>query len=118
MRGAKGGNNVASMLWNNLKHGGFISRIIKEGPLGEYNMVMDNCGGQNRNQMIIQFLMFLTEIAAFKDAANAYLVQGYTKNPCDRMFMLFKQHFYLKNIYTMQQLFNNLNQNDSIQAVK
>ena len=45
--GAKGGNNVALMLHNNFKHCNSIEK--KEGGLGEYVIVMDNCGGQNKN---------------------------------------------------------------------
>ena len=33
------------------------------------------------------------------------------------MFMLLKQYFHHKNLYTMQQLNNNLNQNDGVEAV-
>ena len=46
--GAKGVNNVASMLWNNLKHSRIIEKCNTEGSLGEYVIVMDNCGGQNK----------------------------------------------------------------------
>ena len=97
--GAKGGNNVASMLWNNLKHSGFVDKSKDEGALGEYVMIMDNCGGQNKNRMVIRFLLMLTEIGIFKKASNVYLVRGHTKNACDRMFMLLKQHFHYKNVY-------------------
>ena len=82
-KGAKGGNNVASMLWNNLKHTGIIEKCNTEGSLGEYIMVMDNCGGQNKNRMVIRFLLMLTEIGILQKASNVYLVRGHTKNACD-----------------------------------
>ena len=47
-----------------------------------------------------------------------YLVQGHTKNACDWMFMLLKQHYHHKNLYTMDQLNTNLNQNNDVNAVE
>ena len=51
--GAKGGNNVSSMLWTSFKLDGFIEKGWKDGLVGECVLVMDNCGGQNKNQMVI-----------------------------------------------------------------
>ena len=116
--GAKGGNNVASMLWNNFKQEGFIERMEAGESMGEYAIVMDNCAGQNKNRMVIRFLMLMTEIGLFKKASNVYLVRGHTKNACDRCFMLLKQHFHYKNVYTMEQLNKNLNQNDGVTAIE
>lgn len=47
--GAKGGNNVSSMLLNSFKLDGFFDRGQKDGPMGEFALIMDNCGGQNKN---------------------------------------------------------------------
>ena len=116
--GAKGGNNVSSLLWNSFKEDGFIERGERDGSMGEYALIMDNCGGQNKNRMVIRFLMLMTEIGIFKKASNVYLVRGHTKNACDRMFMLLKQHFHHKNVYTMDQLHRNLNENDDVNAVE
>lgn len=60
----------------------------------------------------------LTEIGIFEKCSNLYLVRGHTKNACDRMFMLLKQHFHYKNIYTKEQLNINLNQNDGVEAIE
>ena len=77
--GAKGGNNVASMLWNNFKINDFINISSTQGPLGEYYMVMDNCGGQNKNRMVIRFFLMMCELQILKKAGNLYLVRGHTK---------------------------------------
>ena len=65
-------------------------------------MVVDNCGEKNKNRMVIQFLLMLTDIGEFKKSVNMYLVRGHTKNACDCMFMLLKQNFHYNNIYTRQ----------------
>ena len=77
-----------------------MEKSEKERGMGEYVMVMENCGGQNKNRMVIRFLLILTEIGVFKKSVNMYLVHGHTKNTCNRMFMLLKQNFHYKSIYT------------------
>ena len=87
----KGGNNVASLIYNKFKLDGFVEKIEEIGPMKEYNLIMDNCGGQNKNRMVIRFFMMLAEVGYFKTGRMAFLVRGHTKNPCDRSFMLLKK---------------------------
>ena len=116
--GKKGGNNVASLLWNKFKMERYQEKCEQnEGPLLEYNIVMDNCGGQNKNRMVVRFLMMLTEIGFFKTCRMVFLVRGHTKNPCDRTFALLKKNFHYKNIYTKKQVYDNLNSNEHVEAV-
>ena len=95
--GKKGGNNVASLIWNKLYN---IERMVekseKEGPAKSYTLIMDNCGGQNKNRMVIRLMLMLVEIGVFQKTCLAFLVRGHTKNACDRMFMLLKQNFHKK----------------------
>ena len=95
--GKKGGNNVASCIRRQLFHDGFLSgdrRHIKE-----MNFVFDNCGGQNKNRMVLRLLLYIVQRGAC-DVANAiFLVKGHTKNDCDRMFNLMKQEYRKKNSY-------------------
>ena len=55
-KGKKGGNNVASLVQNRLSR---IEKIVekseKEGPAKSYCLIMDNCGGQNKNRMMIGY---------------------------------------------------------------
>ena len=78
--GAKGGNNVASMLWNKFKLCGFVNDSESKGPLGEYNLVMDNCGGQNKNRVLIWLFLMMAELKIFKKVNLIFLVRGHTKN--------------------------------------
>ena len=58
--GAKGGNYVSSMLFNSFKLDGFFDTGQKDGPMGEFALIMDNCGDQNKN-----LLMLMAEIGIF-----------------------------------------------------
>ena len=116
--GKKGGNNVASLIYNKFLFDGFVDKINEVGPMKEYNLIMDNCGGQNKNRMVIRLFMMLAELGYVKTARMSFLVRGHTKNPCDRNFMLLKKNFHWKNIYTKQQLDNVLNSNDNVQAIR
>ena len=50
--GAKGGNNIASMLMNELKRKGLTSG----GRVAEINIFFDNCTGQNKNRTVLRLL--------------------------------------------------------------
>jgi hypothetical protein len=57
--GKKGGNNVASILWNEFTRKGLTTLGEK---VQEINIVMDNCGGQNKNRMVIRLLFVLVKL--------------------------------------------------------
>lgn len=103
--GKKGGNNVASMLWNELARKGLTTPA---GPK-EINFVMDNCGGQNKNRMVLRLLFLLVKLKICFKARMIFLVKGHTKNDCDRMFNLMKKTYRNTNCYTPKQLFEFVN---------
>jgi hypothetical protein len=103
--GRKGGNNVASMLWNELKRKG----LTTPGGTREFNFVMDNCGGQNKNRMVLRLLFVLVKLKLCFKARMIFLVKGHTKNDCDRMFNLMKKEYRNTNCYTPKQLFEFIN---------
>ena len=52
--GKKGGNNVASLIWNKVNNiENWVQRASTEGPAKSYSLIMDDCGDQNKNQMVI-----------------------------------------------------------------
>jgi hypothetical protein len=55
--GAKGRNNVASMLMKTLDSLG----LLKEQATEELNIVMDNCSGQNKNNHVLLLAPYLVE---------------------------------------------------------
>jgi hypothetical protein len=100
-QGQKGGNNVASLLLKVLKQIGAFKEDEFGGPL---TIVMDNCGGQNKNRMVLRTALFLVECGYFSSVLLLFLVRGHTKNNCDRLFNLLKDHFHKQNVYSYPQL--------------
>jgi hypothetical protein len=99
--GKKGGNNVASMLWNELTRKGLTTMGER---VSEIIIVMDNCAGQNKNRMVIRLLFVLVRLKLCFRAQMLFLVKGHTKNDCDRMFNLMKQRYRKTNCYTPKEL--------------
>jgi hypothetical protein len=99
--GKKGGNNVASLIWHNLKRLDIVGTLE---PFKELNIVMDNCGGQNKNRMVLRMLFYLVKKGVAIDARLVFLVRGHTKNDCDRLFNLMKRLYRKSNVYTPSDL--------------
>ena len=107
--GVKGGNTVASLLWKELDALGLIpardpvsKKLLNKDheAAKEINIVMDNCIGQNKNNMVIRLLYFMVQRKLCKVARAIFLVKGHTKNDCDRLFNLMKIDYRKQNIYT------------------
>ena len=109
--GGKGGNNVASLLLQYIcEH--FVDSNL--GPMSELNVKMDNCVGQNKNCIIIQIAAFMLELKYFNNINLIFLVKGYTKNMCDRMFNSMKHQYHHRNIYTLEDTYKILNLDDKV----
>ena len=112
--GARGANNIASCLLKDLKQRGCF-----QGPnYSELTYIADNCGGQNKNRVVIRFLMWLVENRIFPQVKILFLVKGHTKNAADRMFNLLKLSYHKKNIYTYDQMQDVLNGNEFVDVHK
>lgn len=118
--GTKGGNNVVSMLHKYLREQKGMPRSIggdfdefKEGPWGGHLvLVCDNCSGQNKNRMVIRYVVYLVETLKFCKVSLVFLVAGHTKNPCDRLFNLLKKGYRQKNLFDVDQTVSALNENE------
>ena len=115
----KGANNVASIL---VKHiiNQYLSIPQKQGyndPHGELNIIMDNCGGQNKNGVLLKLGSYLVEIGWFREINFIFLIKGHTKNECDRMFNLLKISWRKSNIYCFSQALEVLNSVDDVTAI-
>ena len=93
-----GANNIASCLLINLKRRGWLNRPN----FAELTYIVDNCGAQNKNEIIVRLLMWLVEYNIFP-RVRFFLVRGRTKNAADRIFNLLKLHYHQKNIYSYDQ---------------
>ena len=109
----KGGNEVASMLWKELKLKGLQAGSLCK----ELNFVFDNCAGQNKNRMVLRFIVVLAKLKFAKIVRAIFLVKGHTKNDCDRMFNLMKFDYRKENIYTPTELIALVNKHKQVNAI-
>ena len=99
--GAKGGNNVASLLMKTLRS----LNLLQENTVGkELKVVFDNCPGQNKNNFVLWLVPLLVELGFFSKVNFIFLVAGHTKNAADRLFNLLKYAYRKENVATMEQL--------------
>ena len=112
----KGGNNVASLIYRQLFYDGFLQDDKKH--IKELNFVFDNCGGQNKNRMVLRMLLYLVRRKVCDTARAIFLIKGHTKNDCDRMFNLMKKEYRKKNSYTPKDVLENLNQHKDVTVLR
>ena len=110
-QGGKGGNNVASLLIKAIEDLGWL---IRDRCGGRLSIVMDNCGGQNKNKMVLRLALYLVEMKYFKQVEFIFFVRGHTKNVCDRLFNLLKIRYHKANVYTMDMLHEVCNSLDDV----
>ena len=97
----RGANNITLCLLMDLKRRGWLN-----GPnFSELTYITDNCGGQNKNKVIVRYLvMWLVENNCFPTKVKIFfLVKGHTKNSADRMFNLLKHQYHRRGIFTYKQ---------------
>ena len=111
----KGGNNVASLLWKEFEQHGLLSPTLGP-PAAEINLFFDNCGGQNKNRIVLRLLLYMVKRGLCKKATAYFLVRGHTKNDCDRLFNLMKKTCRKRNIYTPRDLYLALDDHEDIDA--
>ena len=111
--GNKGGNIVASLIMMHLRERGLLDDKKKRLKL---SVVMDNCGGQNKNGHVLRLAPYLLEKNYFYIVEFQFLVAGHTKNEADKRFNNLKQGYRHKNIYTMDQLVKTCNESPYVNA--
>jgi len=114
--GERGSNEVTSALHWDLQNRGLFASNRR---FGDLVLICDNCSAQNKNKTIIRYLMWLIESGFVTNKIILlFLVKGHTKNLCDRMFNLLKEHYRPRNIYTADQLDVCLNSNPHCTAYR
>ena len=88
----KGSNDVISLL----------QKYITENVLSTTRSLVvyaDNCGGQNKNNLMIFYLLWLVDSGRFDDVKLKFQVKGHTRNSCDRGFGCFKNAYVHNKLY-------------------
>jgi hypothetical protein len=68
--------------------------LRKGKPGKKLNVAMDNCGGQNKNNVVLRLAPYLIEMGYLKTVVFAFYVRGHTKNSCDRIFNQMKLEYH------------------------
>jgi flavodoxin len=79
---------------------------------------MDNCGGQNKNRFVLRLAVLFVELEFYRRVNIIFLVAGHTKNAADRLFNLLKKEYRKKQVFTMTQLQDVLDQNSYVSCNK
>lgn len=71
----------------------FLFDFLKNVPdnITELRIFSDNCPGQNKNQSLTRFMLFLTDSKRFQKIQSFFPVRGHSYLPCDRDFGLIKK---------------------------
>jgi hypothetical protein len=101
-QGGKGGSNVASLLLKGLKE---MNWIKFDGSCGkQLSIIIDNCGGQNKNNYVLRLALWLVESKFFVKVELIFYIRGHTKNACDRLFNQLKLQYHKRQTFIMRQL--------------
>ena len=82
VEGGKGGNIVASLIMKYLLDQGLLDEMKQY----KLTIIMDNCGGQNKNNYVLRLAPYLTMKKYFEKVSILVLVAGHTKNTVDQLF--------------------------------
>jgi len=100
----KGSNEVISMLEMYAK----LQGVHHDSPGGKKTWIIyaDNCGGQNKNNHVLRYLLFLVDTGRVKTIHYNFFIKGHTKNACDRGFGTMRQAYVKKDLYTMEHIWS------------
>ena len=85
MSTGKGANSILSLLHHFFEVHGFSETAA--------HLHADNCTGQNKNNYVLQYLMWRTMLGTHKSITLSFLLVGHTKFTPDWCFGLFKQRY-------------------------
>ena len=73
----------------------------------ELGLFCDNCSGQNKNQSLSRFLLYLTDSGRFKKIQKFFSLRGHSFLPCDRDFGTISKTLRQQDrIYTLHEVTN------------
>ena len=82
----------------------------------EFNILVDNCGVQNKNIAMIRFLNMIKEVGLFGIAT--FCIKGHTKNDRDRKFNSIKVLYGKQNVLNFENCCQNFNTRKNVEVIK
>ena len=111
-------NDVAYCLIFWLNDKGYYSKSYgKNNNIPEFAILVDNCSGQNKNNVMIHFLKIIKQVGLFGTATLHFYIKGHTKNECDREFNILKVLYWKKNVFTFEKCCEILNTKKNVEVI-
>jgi hypothetical protein len=112
--GKKGSNNVSSLMMHNLHRRWMLQRYS---PAERLTIIMDNCGGQNKNNHVLRLAANLVEMKYFRNVEFVFFVWGHTKNACSRLFNQMKIRFHKDQVHSYCMALKILNSQPNVSMI-
>ena len=84
----------------------------------EISTLVDNYGGQNKNNSTIRFLSMIKEGGLFGMAIFHFYIRVHTNNDCDRAFNSLKVIYRKQNVFNFEKCCENLNTRNNIEVIQ
>ena len=84
----------------------------------EIDILVDNCGDQNKNNVMIRFLIMIKEGGLFGKNTLHFYINGRTNNDCDRAFNSLKFLYQKKYFFTFEKCCEILNTSKNNEVIQ
>jgi hypothetical protein len=91
--------------------------IRKGNPRKKLTIAMDNCLGQNKNNVVLRLALYLVEMHYFKTVEFVVYIRGHTKNACDRLFNQMKLKYHKKDIFSWSGAIQTLDTKENVRII-
>jgi hypothetical protein len=77
---------------------------LKKGTPGKnLTIAMDNCGGKNKDNVVLRLAVYLVKMKYFRTVEFMFYIDCHTKNACELMFNQMKLKYHKKDIFSWSQ---------------
>ena len=106
----KGFNAIVSMLHHFFAHHGLGERTV--------HLHADNCGGQNKNAIMVQYLLWRVMTGEHTDITLSFMIPGHTKFSPDWCFGLLKKKYRMTKVGSLVDLVGVVNDSASVNVAQ
>ena len=84
----------------------------------EIAILIDNCGGQNKKNLMIHFLNMINEGGFFGTDTLNFYIKVHTKNDCERTFNSLKVMYWKQNVFTFEKCYEIFNTRKNVKVIQ
>jgi hypothetical protein len=106
----KGSNAIVSMLHHFFTHHGLGEEIV--------HLHADNCGGQNKNAIMVQYLLWRVMTGQHKQITLSFMIPGHTKFSPDWCFGLLKKRYRRTKVGGLTDLIGVVNESATVNVAQ